>query len=188
MGSSKNGGFDKLSTLTPQQQTYLNQMLTQYQPGGGGQGGQALTDQANANFQNQTVPDILSQYGHDNKGSSYLNSALAGASSNLNRDLAVAKSNQALQAGQIGLGTQAFGYNKGQLPLWQQLAQGGAQGLGSIFAPQSGQPQMQQGSQPWWQKLLSGAGTGAAAGSTVPGWGTAIGGALGGLAGLFGRR
>ena len=119
MGSSKNGGYEQLSTMNMGQNSFLNNLLKQYMPGG--QGGKALEDQANANFKEQTVPDILSQYGGDNKGSSALNTALSGASSNLNRDLAAAKSGQTLQAGQIGLGAQPFAYGQKQPPLFMQI-------------------------------------------------------------------
>jgi len=130
MGSSKNGGLQKVPTMTSGQSTYLDKLLQQYAPGG--QGGKALEEEANANFRNQTVPDILSAYGGDNKGSSYLNSALSGAASNLNRGLAADKSQQTLQAAQIGLGAQPFGYvQKPKSPL-QELLLGGIGNAGGI--------------------------------------------------------
>src|SRR5271170_6606026 len=100
MGQSKGGGYQQLPTLTPQQTTLLNQFLgqggqntqnaaagfQQFLPGGGG--GQAFQEQANKNFQQQSIPSILNAFGSGTKGSSSLNQALASGAANLNTDLA----------------------------------------------------------------------------------------------------
>lgn len=147
MGQSKGGGYKKLPALTPQQTTLLNQMLgqasgnigaasegfKQFLPGGGG--GQAITNQANQNFQQQTIPSILNALGGGSKGSSALNQALAAGASNLNTDLAAMLSQLQLsaasglgglglgQSGQ-GLGTSQFAYAPRQTPFWQQATLG----------------------------------------------------------------
>ena len=148
MGSSKGGGYIKQDTLSPQQLTFLNQMLqssggqmnqaaggySQFLPGGGG--GQAMTNQANQNFQQQTIPSIMNAFGSDSKGSSALNQALGAAGSNMNTDLASMLSQYQLQAAQgmgnlatsqaqMGTQTPQFAYMQKQMPMWLQGVLGG---------------------------------------------------------------
>ena len=142
MGQSKDGGYQKLPTMTPQQQTLLNQFLgqggqnaqgaaqgfQQFLPGGGG--GQAFQDQAKKNFEQSTIPSILNAFGSGTKGSSSLNQALASGAANLNTDLAAKLADMQLQAsqglgnlglGQAGLGSKdQFAYAPKQAPFWQQ--------------------------------------------------------------------
>jgi hypothetical protein len=155
MGQSKGGGYDKLPTLTPEQQTMLNQFLgqggantnaaaqgfMQFLPGGGG--GQAFQDQAKKNFEQSTIPSILNAFGQGTKGSSSLNQALASGASNLNTDLAAKLAEMQLQAsqglgylglGQAGLGSKdQFAYAPRQQPFWQQALLGGIGAAGSIW-------------------------------------------------------
>lgn len=151
MGQSKGGGYTQKPTLTPDVVSLL-QMLTQqaapqtqaaaegfkqFLPGGGG--GQAITAQANKNFQQQTIPSILNAFGSGSKSSSALNQALAAGASNLNTDLASQLAQMQLQAsqgiGSLGLGqaglsaqTPQFAYLQKQQPFWQSAL------LGSINA------------------------------------------------------
>lgn len=146
MGTPKGGGYNKmnnrapfqldaLKNITSQSAPYLAQAAQGYQqflPGGGG--GQAMTNQANQNFQQQTIPSILNSFGAGNKGSTSLNQALAGGAANLNTDLASMLSQLQLTAAQ-GLGglgiqgqqlgqTDTFDWLQRQPALWQQLLQG----------------------------------------------------------------
>jgi len=142
MGQSKGGGYTQKSTVTPDVQTFLQQILgpamqnqnaaaegyKQFLPGG--KGGQAITAQANKNFEQQTVPSILNAFGSGSKGSSSLNQALAAGASNLNTDLASMLSQAQLQAAggignlgqaqaQTGTQTPQFAFLQKQQPLWQ---------------------------------------------------------------------
>ena len=153
MGQSKGGGYIQKDTLLPEQMNLLQQILgqaagntqqaaqgfSQFLPGGGG--GQAITDQANKNFQQQTIPSILNAFGTGSKGSSSLNQALAAGASNLNTDLASQLAQMQLSASQglgnlglsgqqQGLGTPGFAYLQRQQPLWQQLLLAGTQASG----------------------------------------------------------
>ena len=143
MGQSKGGGYTKLPTITPQQQTMLNQFLSQagantnaasqgflqFLPGGGG--GQAFQEQAKKNFEQSTIPSILNSFGQGTKGSSSLNQALASGAANLNTDLAAKLAEMQLQASQglggLGLGQASvgskdqFAYAPKQQPFWQQM-------------------------------------------------------------------
>jgi len=163
MGQSK--GYKKVSTVSPEQNTFIQQMLAQalpnlqqaaegykqFLPGGGG--GQPFVNQANRNFQQQTIPSILNAFGRDSKGSSALNQALAAGGANLNTDLASTLAQLQLQASH-GLSGQAQA--------------GGQQGLTPTFA-------LQQRQQPFWQSLLlGGLNTGAQLGRAY------LGGGLGG--------
>lgn len=157
MGQSKTGGYQKLDATTPEVATLLQQLLGQSQgnqqaaaegfkqflPGGGG--GAAITQQANKNFQQQTLPSILAAYGGDNKGSSALNQALAAGASNLNTDLAshLAKMQQSAAQGLGGIGgqqsqiatqTPQFAYQPKQLPFWQQAILAGGNAAGKAGA------------------------------------------------------
>ena len=154
MGQSKGGGYEQKSVITPEVQSFLQQILgpamgnqqsasegyKQFLPGGGG--GQAITDQANKNFQQQTIPSILNAFGSGAKGSSSLNQALAAGASNLNTDLASMLSQAQLQASsgignlgtsQASMGTQTpqFAYLQKQPPLWQQLLLAGTSAGGT---------------------------------------------------------
>lgn len=159
MGQTKGNtgvpGLDQLQTLSGGQSNVLNQILAmiqgnqqgaaegfkQFLPGGGG--GQAITAQANKNFQQQTLPSILNAFGAGSKGSSALNQALAAGASNLNTDLASQLSQLQLNAASglgglgsnqasQGLGTPAFAYSPVQQPFWKQLALAGTQAGGEV--------------------------------------------------------
>lgn len=142
MGQSKGGGYIQKDAVTPQQKSLLDQLLgmaggninqaaqgfSQFLPGGGG--GQAITNQANKNFQQQTIPSILNAFGTGNKGSSSLNQALAAGASNLNTDLASQLAQFQLGASQglgnlglgqagLGAGTPQFAFMQKQMPFWQ---------------------------------------------------------------------
>lgn len=154
MGQSKGGGYQKLPSVTGAQSDFMNQLLpmalqalqnsqqgfAQFLPGGGG--GQAISDQANKNFQQNTIPSILSAFGDNVKGSSSLNNALAQGGANLNTDLASMLSQLQLQAaqgagglalnaGQQGLQPQ-FAYQQKQQPLWQSLLLQGINSGGKV--------------------------------------------------------
>lgn len=142
MGQSKGGGYMTKDTLTPDVVAMLQQLTgsapgnqqaaaegyKQFLPGGGG--GQAITNAANQNFQQQTIPSILNSFGQGSKGSSALNQALAAGGANLNTDLASQLAQMQLQAsnglGQLGsqqsalsAQTPQFAYLQKQQPFWQ---------------------------------------------------------------------
>ncbi len=156
MGQSKGGGYIEKPAVTPEQKSFLDQILAMaggnlgqaakgfadFLPGGGG--GKAITEQANKNFQQQTIPSILNSFGTGSKGSSSLNQALAAGASNLNTDLASQLSQMQLAASQglgniglgqggIGAGTPQFSYLQKQPPLWASLLQGSLGPLGSVL-------------------------------------------------------
>lgn len=163
MGQSKGGGYMKKETLLPEQMGALQQILqmgspfmrqagegyAQFLPGGGG--GEAIKQQANQNFQQQTIPAIMSAYGSNSKGSSALNQALASGGANLNTDLSAKLAQMQLQAAQgmgnlgqgamqTGLGTEGFAYLQKQPPFIQQLilaamAGGSELGKGALSNP-----------------------------------------------------
>ena len=154
MGQSKGGGYTQKTTVTPQQQALLDQLLgmagqnqqqaaagfSQFLPGGGG--GEAISKAAHQRFQQQTLPSILNAYGSDNKGSSALNQALAAGASNLNTDIASQLAQMQLQAasGLGGLGTNQaqlgskdqFAYLQRQQPFWQSALLAGIGGAGQV--------------------------------------------------------
>jgi len=166
MGQSKGGGYMKKTTVTPEQQSLLNQLLgqssgninqaaqgyAQFLPGGGG--GDAIAKAAMARYQQQTIPSILNAFGSDSKSSSALNQALAASAANLNTDIAAQLANMQLQAAsglgglglqQAGLGAQTpqFAYLQRQMPFWQSALlagiSGGSQMASSMLgAPRSG--------------------------------------------------
>lgn len=142
MGQS--AGYSKESTLQPQQQTLLNNVLSQagpymqnaaqgymqFLPGGGG--GEALKQQAQQNFQQNTIPSILNAFGSGTKGSSSMNQALATGGANMNTDLSAMLSQLQMQAAQglgnlgmgatqQGLGTNTMAYMPKAPPVWQQI-------------------------------------------------------------------
>ncbi len=144
MGQSKGSGYNQMPNFTPEQMGALQQILQmggsnsqaaaegykQFLPGGGG--GQAFTNQANQNFQQQTIPSILNAFGSGNKGGSALNQSLAAGGANMNTDLSALLQQNALGASQglgqlgnsqqqTGLGANAFQYIQKPPPLWQQL-------------------------------------------------------------------
>lgn len=159
MGQSKGGGYTQKATITPQQQTLLNQLLgnaqpqlqaaaegfNQFLPGGGG--GQAIADAAQRRFQQQTIPSIQNAFGVGAKSSSALNQALAAGAANLNSDIAAQLAQMQLSAAsglgslasnqaQLGTQTPQFAYMQRQQPFWQSalLAGLGAGGqLGGSF-------------------------------------------------------
>mgnify|MGYP001604592224 CR=1 FL=1 len=147
MGQSKGSGYEKMQTLTPQQQQLQNQLLgqiggnyqnaaagfNQFLPGGGG--GKAISDAAHQRFQQETIPSIMNAFGTGSKTSSALNQALASGASNLNTDIASQLAQMQLQAasglGNLAQGQQgpafqsAFDYKQKQTPFWQQAILGG---------------------------------------------------------------
>jgi hypothetical protein len=151
MADKGGSGYEKIDTVSPELKGLIGQLIQQvipnYQaaaegfkqflPGGGG--GKAITDAAQKNFQQQTVPDIFNSFGRGSKGSSALNQTLATGASNLNTDIASLMSQYGLQAAS-GLGGLAQGQLSGaslptfalaprQQPFGQQLL-GGLLGLG----------------------------------------------------------
>lgn len=155
MGQSKGSQYTKESVVTPELGTYLQQLLgpamqnqqrsaegyNQFLPGGGG--GQAITDQANKNFQQQTIPSILNAFGTGSKGSSSLNQALATGGANLNTELASMLSQLQLGAsegigrlgqgqGQIGAQTPQFALAPKQQPFWQSALLAALQAGGQV--------------------------------------------------------
>lgn len=175
MGQSKGGGYIKKETVTPEQNTLVNQLLQQALPNfqgaqqgyqqflPGGVGGQPLINQANQNFQQQTLPSIMNAFGSGARSSSALNQALAAGAAGLN-------SNIAAQLAQLQLGASEGLGNLGS----RQAA------LGSLplFAYLQKQPSR-------FQTGAQGAITGAGAGSAAGPWGAAAGGLLGGLLGAL---
>lgn len=149
-------GYDPISTLSGGQETYLNQLLgmagpqmQQAQAGfesflPGGQGNNPIIAQANRNFQQQTLPQILQSFGSDvGFGSSSLNQALASGASDLNTNIAsILAQNQlaasqglgnlALGGGQLGLGTRPFDYMQKQPSFLKQLLLSILGGAGEI--------------------------------------------------------
>ena len=163
MGASKDGGYVKQDVLSGTGNKALEKLLQnalkglssqgnisqdplyqqavegtqQFLPGG--QGFAPIQQQAQQNFQQQTIPSILNSFGSGSKGSSALNQALAGAGSNLNTNLAsqlaqmqLGASGQAgqlaqlpgqqsMQQAQLGLGTAPFAYQQKQSPFWQDM-------------------------------------------------------------------
>jgi hypothetical protein len=142
MGGSK--GYTEESTMQGGQQSLLDEIMKmagpymqqaaggyqQFLPGGGG--GEAMKQQANQNFQQNTIPSILNAFGSGTKGSSSMNQALASGASNMNTDLSSMLSQLQLQAaqglGNLGMGAsqQALGTNtKAYMPkappVWQQI-------------------------------------------------------------------
>ncbi len=144
MGQSKGGSsnYNKLPTMTSEQQAFINSLIgpaqgnqaaaseayKQFLPGG--TGNNAITTQANQNFQQTTLPSILNSFGSNAKGSSSLNQALAGGAAQLNTNIAADMSRNALTAAQ-GIGnlgtaqsagalTNQFDYQQKEKPLWQQ--------------------------------------------------------------------
>jgi hypothetical protein len=144
MGQSKGGGYMQKETLLPEQMGGLQQILSmmgpmmqqaqqgyaQFLPGGGG--GEAIKAQAMKDFQQQTVPSIMSAYGSDAKGSSALNQAMATGGANLNTDIMSKLAQMQLQAAQgmgqmgmgasqMGLGTPGFAYLQRQPSALMQI-------------------------------------------------------------------
>lgn len=141
-------GYSKIPTLSGGQESYLNQLLSMLGPQmnqaaagfqdflPGGSGNNAIISQANKNFQQQTLPQILSSFGSDvGFGDSSLNQALAAGASDLNTNIAsILAQNQlgaaqglgnlALGGSQLGLNTPAFSYLQKQPSLLKQLLLG----------------------------------------------------------------
>ena len=146
MGQPKGGGYQKVGINSPQQNALIEQLISmavpnyqaasegfkQFLPGGGG--GQAITNEANQNFQQQTIPSILNAFGRGSKGSSALNQALSSGGANLNTSLASQLAQMSLGAAG-GLGNLATGQASG--------------GMSPTFA-------LQQRQQPFWQSALLG--------------------------------
>ena len=155
MGQSKGGGYTKKSAITGSQKTLLDQLLSQAAPnlqqaaGGfsqflpGGGGGEAIANQAQQRFQQQTIPSIMNAFGSGAKSSSALNQALAAGGANLNSDIASQLAQMQLSAagglsslglGQSGLGAQTpqFSYAQRQQPFWQSALLGGLGAAGQL--------------------------------------------------------
>lgn len=162
MGQSKGGGYQKLPTISPEQQTLLQQLLGQTGQFGsitqnplyqqsveatrqflpGGQGFAPIQAEAHRQFQQQTLPEIMNAYGSGAKTSSALNQALAGAGQNLNTALAS-------QLAQMQLGAAQQGAQFAAMPQQQALSQAS---LGLGIQPFAYQPRQT----PFWQQLLLG--------------------------------
>lgn len=164
MGQPKNGGYTQLPTMTPGQNTLLNQYIgnalpwqqqaaqgySQFLPGG--EGSKPIVDAAMNRYKQQTIPSIMNAFGSNAKSSSALNQALASSASDLNTNLASQLAQMQLQASQ-GLGamgsnagnqalnTQSFAYQPTQTPFWQDLLlsliQGGSQVVSSAVGKAS---------------------------------------------------
>jgi hypothetical protein len=144
MGQTKGNGYQQMQTLTPEQQSLLQSItgsaqgnqnqaanaFSQFLPGG--KGGEAITNAAQQQFKQTTIPSIMNAFGSNAKSSSALNQALAAGGSNLNSNIASQLAQMQLQAagglggiGQsqasTGLGTAGFGLTPQQSPLWQKL-------------------------------------------------------------------
>lgn len=176
MGQSKGGGYTQKETLLPEQLQTLLQSLTQSQGNiqsaaqgynqflPGGNGGNAIKEQAMRDYQQKTIPSILNAFGTGSKGSTSLNQALASSGADLNTNLASLLSQLQLSAAQ-GIGN---------LGITQQQ-----QGLSTPgFAYLQRQP-------PIWENVSKGALSGATAGSTLGPWGALGGGTLGGILGAI---
>jgi hypothetical protein len=165
MGQSKGSQFRKETVVTPEQQSYLNQLLQQagpntqqaaagfqqFLPGGGG--GEPIIKAAQQRYQQQTIPQILNAFGSGSKSSSALNQALAASGAQLNTDLAAQLAQLQLGAasglagigqnqGALGAQTPQFALAPKPVPFWQQLLtgaiqQGGALGGAYLGAPKS---------------------------------------------------
>jgi hypothetical protein len=185
MGSSKSKGssgapkgYEKTQTLSSGQKRVLEKQgrqaiknteaareaYKQFLPGSQGLnqffGGLAtdVTQAANKNFQQNTLPSILNSFGSDSKSSSALNQALAAGAAGLNTDLAAQlaglKQNQAqmgfnaaqsigsLGSGQANLYSQTpmFAFNQKQTPFWKQATLGALQAAGTIGGAYLGGP------------------------------------------------
>lgn len=157
MGQSKGGGYVKKEVLSNEQMTVLQQLLQQvlpnmqasaegykqFLPGGGG--GQAIANNAQQMFQQQTMPSILNAFGTNSKSSSALNQALAAGASNLNSDIGAKLAQMQLtasqglgglssQLGNLGIQTPNFAYLERQMPFWQSMLLGGTDAAAKIGA------------------------------------------------------
>lgn len=161
MGDTKGTGYEQVDAVTGGQKSMLNKLMAQVSPylsqaaGGyqqflpGGGGGQAMTNQANQNFQQQTIPSIMNAMGSGAKSSSALNQALGASGANLNTDLAAMLSQAQLQAAgglgqlgmgqaQLGAGTNQFALMPKQQPFWQQMLLSGIAGAGQVGGAYAG--------------------------------------------------
>jgi hypothetical protein len=150
MGQAKDGGYMQKSTVTPEQKSFLDQILaqggigqqamqglSQFMPGGTGT--DPIAAQARQGFERQTLPAIMEAMGTGAKGSSGLSQTLAGAGTDLEGQIAAMRSQMGLQA--TGMGLQSamgaatepqFAFMPRQMPFWQQATLGGLGGLGGI--------------------------------------------------------
>lgn len=160
MGTPKGGGYTKKASLTNEGDALLKMLLQfsgqdlegsnisqnplyqqsvegtkQFLPGGTGFA--PIQQEAQRNFQQNTIPAIMNAFGRGAKSSSALNQALAGAGQNLNTSLAsqlaqlqLQASNQGanlaglpfqqnLSAANLGLNTSPFAYMQRATPFWQ---------------------------------------------------------------------
>jgi hypothetical protein len=152
---SSNGGaagYDKATTLTPQQSAAQNEVLAMIAPYlqqaaqgyqdflPGGKGTQALTEQAQRNFKQSTVPQIMNSFGSGAKGSSALNQALAAGAADLNSNIAAQQAQYQLAAaqglGSIGstasqqLNNPSFSYVKKAPSIWERITGAGTGAIG----------------------------------------------------------
>lgn len=162
MGQSRGGGYEKIDVLAPNQKALIDQLLSQAGPymqqagniyagfGPGGAAANAITQQAQQRFQQQTIPDIMNAFGSGAKSSSALNQALAAGGANLNTDIASMLAQAQLQAagglgglagqaGQLGMQPQ-FALQPRQMPFWQQMLLGGIGAGGQLGGSFLGRP------------------------------------------------
>lgn len=125
------------------------QTLQSFQPGG--QGFTPIAQEAQRNFQQQTIPQIMNAFGTGSKSSSSLNQALAGAGQNLNSSLAAQQSEYALnslqqlfsalgipfeqgiQAANVANQKDQFAFTPKATPFWQEATLGGIQAGGNAL-------------------------------------------------------
>ena len=161
MGAPKGGGYIKKEATTKNVSKLLEKLAKQSLPlqkesaeifrGFGsptGSAAQSITNAANKNFQQQTIPSILNAFGSDARGSSALNQTLAAGASDLNTNIAAQLGQQQLSAAQglgnlgsgqaqLSAGTPQFAYAQRAQPFWQSLlgagVQAGGQAAGGYF-------------------------------------------------------
>jgi len=155
MGQSKDGGYMKQKTVTPEQEGFLNKILGGQGGAGqdiykqalqgissflpGGEGFDPIAAQARKGFQQQTMPQIMSAMGTDARGSSSLNQAMSSAGAGLEGQLASQRAQMMMPAAfnAVGMGQTAaqnpmFAYQQKQMPFWQQMMLGGVGAGGQI--------------------------------------------------------
>ena len=119
---------------------------------------QDVTNSANKNFQQNTVPSILNSFGAESKSSSALNQALAAGAAGLNTDLASQlaglKQNQAQMGFNAAQGLSGLGLGQGntyastqqdalvqkQQPFWQSATLAALNAGGKVGAAYAGKP------------------------------------------------
>lgn len=149
-------GYSKVDTLSGDQQSFLNQLLSSLGPQmqsaqqgfqsflPGGEGNNPIIAGANKNFQQQTIPQILNAFGSDvGFGDSSLNQALSAGASDLNTNIADILARNQLTAAQglsgmanhgasLGLGTPSFAYAPKQPSFLQNILLALVGGAGQV--------------------------------------------------------